>query len=145
MPNDIAKLSRVMRQANRMVNQRPANGNRSYALRVAHKIDDIRQDLQNGFVRFAYWKMDRTLREALGTLSPHLIPAEKMPKKEKTEKDIEQQEKRDSLGLINYYDLDKDEWRSFFSILKCVLSRPCTPITSKCRVCSCSTKHAGYA
>ena len=114
MPNDIAKLRRVMRQANKLVNQRPANGNRSYALRVAHKIDDIRQDLQNGFVRFAYWKMDRTLREAIGTLSPHLIPAEKMPKKEKTEKDIEQQEKRDSLGLINYYDLDKDEWRSFF-------------------------------
>ena len=114
MPNDIAKLRRVMRQANKLVNQRPANGNRSYALRVAHKIDGIRQDLQNGFVRFAYKKIDGSLREAIGTLSQHLIPAEKMPQKEKTEKDIARQEERDRLGLINYYDLDKDEWRSFF-------------------------------
>ena len=115
MPNDIAKLRRIMRHANMMTNEHPANGNRSYALTSARKIDNIRTDLSNGFLRFAYIKEeDLSVRNALGTLSPHFIPADKMPKTEKTERDIEEQEKRERLGIINYYDLDKDGWRSFY-------------------------------
>ena len=114
MANDIAKLRRIMRQANMLTNQSPANGNRSYALRVSHKIEDIRTDLRNGYVHFTYVKADGSYRVALGTLSPLLIPADKQPKPEKTEQDIALQENRDRLGLISYYDLNKDGWRSFY-------------------------------
>ena len=103
-----------MRQANMLANQSPANGNRSYALRVAHKIEDIRNDLRNGYVHFSYVKADGSIRVALGTLNPALIPADKLPKTEKTDRDIALQENRDRLGLIPYYDLNKDEWRSFY-------------------------------
>jgi hypothetical protein len=114
MANDINKLRRIMRQANLLTNQSPANGNRSYALRVSHKIEDIRTDLRNGYVHFTYVKADGSYRVALGTLSPLLIPADKQPKPEKTESDIAMQENRDRLGLISYYDLNKDGWRSFY-------------------------------
>ena len=114
MANDIAKLRRIMRQANMLTNQSPANGNRSYALRVSHKIEDIRTDLRNGYVHFTYVKADGSYRVALGTLNPALIPADKMPKTDKTESDIAMQENRDRLGLISYYDLNKDGWRSFY-------------------------------
>ena len=114
MANDIAKLRRIMRQANLLTNQSPANGNRSYALRVSHKIEDIRTDLRNGYVHFTYVKADGSYRVALGTLNSALIPADKMPKTDKTESDIALQENRDRLGLISYYDLNKDGWRSFY-------------------------------
>ena len=35
MPNDLKKLKRIMRQANYLTNQSPANGNKAYAMRVA--------------------------------------------------------------------------------------------------------------
>ena len=114
MANDINKLRRIMRQANLLTNQSPANGNRSYALRVSHKIEDIRTDLRNGYVHFTYFKADGSYRVALGTLNPALIPADKMPKTDKTEQDIALLENRDRLGLISYYDLNKDGWRSFY-------------------------------
>ena len=119
MPNDIKKLRRIMRSrtmrlSNLLVNQSPANGNRSYALRVAHKIEDIRTDLRNGYVHFMYAKADGSVRVALGTLCPALIPANKQPKTEKTDKDIALEENRDRICLIPYYDLNKDEWRSFY-------------------------------
>ena len=114
MPNDLLKLRRIMRQANMLVNHSPANGDRPYALRVARKIEDIRTDLRNGYVHFMYVKADASHRVALGTLNPALIPADKMPKLEKTERDIAREENRDRLGLIPYYDLNMDEWRSFY-------------------------------
>ena len=114
MPNDIAKLRRIMSHANKLTHQSPANGNRAYAMRVSRRIDEIRTDLLNGYVHFMYVKADASVRVALGTLSPALIPADKLPKTEKTERDIALQENRDRLGLIPYYDLNKDEWRSFY-------------------------------
>ena len=114
MPNDIAKLRRIMRHANKSVNLPPAFGFRRYAMIWARKYDDVVEDLRNGFVRFEYGKADGTWREALGTLSPHLIPADKMPKTNLTEEEMARQERRKLKGLINYYDLDKDEWRSFY-------------------------------
>ena len=108
MPNDINKLRRIMRQANMLANQSPANGNRSYALRVAHRIEDIRTDLRNGYVHFSYVKADGSIRVALGTLNPALIPADKTP----TTHDM--LPSRERLGIINYYDLNKDDWRCFY-------------------------------
>ena len=114
MPNDIKKLKSIMRRANMLTNQRPANGNRSYAMRVAHKIENILTDLRNGYVHFTYVKIDGSHRVALGTLNPMLIPANKTPKAEKTERDIEREDYNLRHCLIPYYDLDKDEWRAFF-------------------------------
>ena len=120
MPNDIKKLRRIMRQANLLTNQSPANGNRSYALRVSHRLEDIRTDLRNGYVHFTYVKADGSHRVALGTLNPALIPADKMPKDGMSDSAIAYRDNRDRLGLVAYYDLNQDGWRSFyfFSLLE---------------------------
>ena len=108
MPNDLAKLKRIMRQANYMTNQSPANGNKAYAMRAAWEIDNFRDELRRGLVRFTYRKADGTDRTALGTTNPLLIPTAAVPKS--PEIDIP----RERLGLITYYDLEKDSWRSFY-------------------------------
>ena len=109
MPNDLAKLKRIMRQANRMTNQHPANGNKAYAMRAAWEIEKIRDYLRTGLVSFSYAKVNGDCRTALGTTNPLLIPADKMPKSA-ADPDLS----KERLGIITYYDLDKDGWRSFY-------------------------------
>jgi hypothetical protein len=112
MPNDLAKLKRIMRQANRMTNQHPANGNKAYAMRAAWEIEKIRDYLRTGLVAFSYAKVNGDCRTALGTTNPLLIPADKMPRRTEDEEfDVSYKER---LGIITYYDLDKDGWRSFY-------------------------------
>ena len=108
MPNDLAKLKRIMRQANYMTNQSPANGSRTYAMLAAWKIEEIREYLRTGLVSFSYGKVNGDCRTALGTTNPLLIPTAAMPKS--LDFDIP----RERLGLITYYDLEKDSWRSFY-------------------------------
>ena len=108
MPNDLAKLKRIMRQANRMTNQHPANGNKAYAMRAAWEIEKIRDYLRTGLVSFSYAKVNGDCRTALGTTNPLLIPTAAVPKSP----DIDLAKER--LGIITYYDLDKDGWRSFY-------------------------------
>ena len=98
-----------MRQANRMTNQHPANGNKAYAMRAAWEIEKIREYLRTGLVSFSYAKVNGDCRTALGTTNPLLIPADKMPKSA-ADPDLS----KERLGLITYYDLDKDGWRSFY-------------------------------
>lgn len=109
MPNDLAKLKRIMRQANYMTNQSPANGNKAYAMRAAWEINNFRDELRRGIVSFSYAKVNGDCRTALGTLNNMLIPADKMPKSA-DEPDLS----KERLGIITYYDLDKDGWRSFY-------------------------------
>ena len=80
MPNDINKLKRIMRQANYLTNQSPANGNKAYAMRVAWEIEKIREYLRSGLVSFSYAKVNGDCRTALGTTNPLLIPAAAIPK-----------------------------------------------------------------
>ena len=108
MPNDLKKLKRIMRQANYLTNQSPANGNKAYAMRVAWEIEKIREYLRSGLVAFSYAKVNGDCRTALGTTNPLLIPAAAIPKS--TDLDLP----GERLGLITYYDLDKDGWRSFY-------------------------------
>ncbi len=102
MPNDLKKLKRIMRQANYLTNQSPANGNKAYAMRVAWEIEKIREYLRSGLVAFSYAKVNGDCRTALGTTNPLLIPAAAIPKS--TDLDLP----KERLGLITYYDLDKD-------------------------------------
>ena len=110
MPNDIAKLRRLMRRANYIRNEHPANGNLSFALSKAWWFESFRDALSNGFARFTYCKKDGTYRTALGTRAPSLIPVDKLPK---GDMDDGAAIWDDGVKAIPYFDLDKNEWRSF--------------------------------
>ena len=105
MPNDLAKLKRIMRQANYMTYE---DCSRSSAMRKAWEINNFRDELRRGLVRFTYRKADGTDREALGTLNNMLIPTAALPKS--PEIDIP----RERLAIITYYDLYVNGWRSFY-------------------------------
>ncbi len=79
----------------------------SLALKQAWWFESLRDALSNGFARFTYCKKDGSTRSALGTRSPLLIPADKAPKGENRESKIE------DCKSIPYFDLEKNEWRSF--------------------------------
>ena len=108
MPNDINKLRRLMRTANYIRKEHPANGNMAFALKTAWWFESVRDALSNGFARFTYFKKDGTTRTALGTRSPSLIPVDKAPKCPQNNEDWEERAKS-----IPYFDLEKNEWRSF--------------------------------
>ena len=105
MPNDLAKLKRIMRQANYLTTE---DRSKSSALRDAWEIDKIRNYLRTGLVSFSYAKVNGDCRVALGTTNPLLIPTAAVPKS--PEIDIP----RERLGLITYYDLYASGWRSFY-------------------------------
>ena len=108
MQNDL-KLARrlLMRTAHAIRNDAPANGSMSVALTISWDVQRFRNDLHAGFVRFEYTKKDGTQRVALGTLSTHLIPADKMP-----EHSVDYVSHTPAY-IVTYYDLDRDAWRSF--------------------------------
>ena len=109
MPNDIKKLRRLMRTAH--VLQKGDDDHKfgqSLALKQAWWFEYFRDALSNGFARFTYYKKDGTTRTALGTRSPVLIPADKAPKCSQDNDEWEERAK-----AIPYFDLVKNEWRSF--------------------------------
>ena len=109
MPNDINKLRRLMRTAH--VLQKGDDDHKfgqSLALKQAWWFESFRDALSNGFARFTYYKKDGTTRTALGTRSSVLIPTDKLPK---CPQDNDKWEERDK--AIPYFDLEKNEWRSF--------------------------------
>ena len=63
------------------------------------------QALNSGIVTFSFWKKDGSIREAKGTTHPLLIPLDKKPKGN--------QIINHKFETINYYDLDRNDWRSF--------------------------------
>ena len=80
----------------------------SLALKQAWWFESFRDALANGFARFTYYKKDGTFRRTLGTRSAMLIPNDKAPK---SPINIEQWE--DVVKSVPYFDLEKQEWRSF--------------------------------
>ena len=110
MPNDIKKLRRLMRRANYLRNEHPANGNMAFALRSAWWYEAFREAMNNGMARFVYRKADGTTRIALGTRSAALIPADKLPKGDMSDGTAEME---DNIKAFPYFDLEKMEWRSF--------------------------------
>ena len=65
------------------------------------KTEEFKEILRMGKVHFEYTKKDGTLREAIGTLNPELIPGDMKPKDSST-----------NITNTRYYDLDKNAWRS---------------------------------
>ena len=76
----------------------------------------FRKMLTNGIVHFRYWKVNKRhffiqseepliLREARGTLLMDVIPEDKRPKGTANRKP--------NYGALSYYDLDREDWRSF--------------------------------
>ena len=109
MPNDIKKLRRLMRTANVLQKgDEDHKYNQSYALKQAWWFESFRDALSNGFARFTYYKKDGTTRTALGTRSSVLIPTDKLPK---CPVEIDKGDECDK--AIPYFDLEKNEWRSF--------------------------------
>ena len=80
----------------------------SRALKYAWWFAKFRNKLATGVWRFSYFKKEGGIREAVGTRMPSLIPADKTPKCPQTN-----EEWRERAASIPYYDLDKQEWRSF--------------------------------
>lgn len=106
MPNNIKKLRRLMRRANYIKKEHPANGNMAFALKTAWWYESFRDALNNGMARFVYRKADGTTRIALGTRSLYLIPVDKQPKEPLSDT-------KNDTKAFTYFDLDKNEWRSF--------------------------------
>ena len=112
MPNDIAKLRRLMKAAHHLQNNDPAilrgaSLNQSQALHYAWWFENFRDKLRAGVWRFSYFKKDGSIREARGTLDLSIIPADKMPSSGAS------LDKEKSASSFPYFDLDKQEWRSF--------------------------------
>lgn len=111
MPNDIKKLRRLMRTAHILQKgDEDHKYEQSFALKRAWWFESFRDALSNGFARFTYYKMDGTPRTALGTRSPSLIPVDKLPKGDMSDDSATW---KDSAKAIPYFDLEKNEWRSF--------------------------------
>ena len=111
MPNDIKKLRRLMRTAHVLQDDKEIKDcGKSFALRRAWWFESFRDALSNGFARFTYYKMDGTPRTALGTRSPSLIPVDKLPKGDMSDGSDTW---GNSAKAIPYFDLEKNEWRSF--------------------------------
>ena len=109
MPNDIIKLRRLMRTAHVLQKGNEYHKlSQSPALKQAWWFESFRDALANGLARFTYVKKDYSTRTALGTRSPLLIPTDKLPKCPQTNDEWEERPK-----TIPYFDLEKNEWRSF--------------------------------
>lgn len=111
MPNDIKKLRRIMRTAHVLQKgDEDRKFNQSFAFKRAWWFESFRDALANGFARFYYFKKDGTTRMALGTRSSILIPTDKLPKGDMSDGSATWE---DSAKAIPYFDLEKNEWRSF--------------------------------
>lgn len=73
----------------------------SEAMKVAWSVFKLKAKMKAGIVRFYFRKVDRSTREAFGTLSEKLIPETKGTGKKVND------------TLFTYYDTERESWRSF--------------------------------
>lgn len=77
-------------------------------------IEEFKSLLSHGKVYFGYYKVHYYTRAAVGTTNPELIPEDKLPKGTGSSR-------KANPGIVKYYDLEKQAWRSFvFENLICV-------------------------
>ena len=112
MPNDINKLRRLMRAANYLKHENPVilKGSpigASRALKYAWWFESFRTKLRSGIYRFSYFKKEGSIREAVGTLDPALIPDDFAPKSGMDPEALA------PVSTFSYYDLVAGGWRSF--------------------------------
>lgn len=70
-------------------------------------LQELLQRMRGGAAKFRYYKADGSLREAIGTLSPAIIPADKMPKGGTNP--------AAQYGYIAYFDVERQDWRQFLA------------------------------
>ena len=70
---------------------------------MTHTIEQVKNALQNYKVYFKFRKLDGTIRHALGTTNLNDVPVVKHPKGIKAP----------AKEVVTFFDLQKDEWRSF--------------------------------
>lgn len=114
MPNDINKLRRLMRTANQLKKEKPAilrgtSLTQSQALKYAWWFESFRKKLQSGTYRFSYFKIDGSIRDAVGTLDMSRIPEDKRPKGDMSDGAA----REPNPDVFTYYDLNAGGWRSF--------------------------------
>ena len=104
----ITTNSRVMHMAHSLQKTNPTM-TWSDLLKLAWQFQYLRDMLRAGIVKFAYVKGKTqgvpVIRPARGTLHPELIPEDKKPKGSPDYKP--------NWGTIAYFDLDRQDWRSF--------------------------------
>ena len=81
---------------------------RSDALTTAHATWDLLEVMGIGHVEFTYIKDDGSVRKAIGTLCPELIPEDKKSKGDKDPRKVKWPRVE-----FSYYDLEKQGWRTF--------------------------------
>ena len=100
--------SRVMHMAHSLQHSNPTM-KWSEILKLAWHFQYFRDMLRAGIVKFSYIKGKTTgvpvIRPARGTLHPELIPEDKKP--------VGKYPTRAYWGTMAYYDLDRQDWRSF--------------------------------
>lgn len=67
-------------------------------------IEELKKEMCERVVNFSFYKKDGSIREANGTTNLNIIPEENHPKG--TDKIL-------SNEVVRFFDVDKDEWRSF--------------------------------
>jgi hypothetical protein len=82
--------------------------NRSEAMRRGHAMWDLLELLGRESKEFTYIKDDGSVRKAIGTLCPELIPEDKKSKGDKDPRKVKWPRVE-----FSYYDLEKQGWRTF--------------------------------
>ena len=104
----ITTNSRVMHMAHELQESNPTM-TWSELLKLAWQFQYLRNMLRAGIVKFTYikgtTKDEPEIRPARGTLHPELIPEDKKPKGSPTY--------TPNYSSMAYYDLDRQDWRSF--------------------------------
>lgn len=68
--------------------------------------DKLKDSLAKGETHFVFIKKDGTLRHAVGTTNLDLVPEQ-----DKQFASSEEEEKKERVGMVTYYDLEKNAWR----------------------------------
>ena len=105
-PAPVLNRARVLRMAHILHKHSPEFSWRDC---VAHAwyLERFRKALNEGVVEFTFFKKDGSYRSAKGTTNLVLIPNDKWPKGE------EQSQSQRQCQCINYFDFDRNDWRSF--------------------------------
>ena len=110
------KSSRVMHMAHIMHQDKPRFP-WSELVRRAWYFIRFREWLKNGICTFSFYKSDGSIREAKGTLHELLIPEDKKPGASSRQTggaaSAEKGNKAPNYQSIAFYDLEKQDWRSF--------------------------------
>ncbi|MDD6581575.1 MAG: SH3 beta-barrel fold-containing protein [Bacteroidales bacterium] len=97
------ELSTIMRTA--WAVRKSENISMSCALKLAWKSFKLKLRMKTEVVKFAFRKIDGTLREAVGTLVSDMLP--------KRDESTQTKERAKNYGVQVYFDLDRNCFRSF--------------------------------